>query len=221
MMAAFYRDSHNLRVAQDIKNYINTSEDFLSSRTASSTRAAGDAIENLISERLEGFLGNWCADYSADFPRRAMADLAFTDTEGFRHFVDVKTHRLDTRFNMPNLTSVKRIVDFYEKSDKNVFSLVMVKYRLNEAKVDVSDVIFTPIESLNWDCLTVGALGWGQIQIANSNVINVNSRYSRREWMLRLCDEMQSFYPREIAKAQGRIRRFNRAKSYWESHQDT
>lgn len=38
-----------------------------------------------------------------------MADLAFTDKEGIYSVVDVKTHREDTRFNMPNLTSVERL----------------------------------------------------------------------------------------------------------------
>ena len=55
-----------------------------------------------------------------------MADLAFTDKEGIYSVVDVKTHREDTRFNMPNLTSVERLARFYE-SDANVFSLIVVK----------------------------------------------------------------------------------------------
>lgn len=42
-----------------------------------------------------------------------MADLAFTDKEGFYSVVDVKTHRADTKFNMPNLTSVERLARFY------------------------------------------------------------------------------------------------------------
>ena len=219
-MAAFYRDNHNLRVAQDIKDYINNSEDFLSTRTASSTRAAGDAIENLISERLDTFLGAWCSEYSTDFGRRAMADIAFIDSEGFRSYIDVKTHRQDTEFNMPNLTSALRLLRFYEQSDKNVFALIIVKYHIESAKVIVDEVIFTPIESLDWDCLTIGALGAGQIQIANSNVIIVNHQYSRKEWMLRFCDEMLAFYPREITKIHTRIGQFNSAKTRWESRQD-
>lgn len=38
-----------------------------------------------------------------------MADLAFKDPDGFYYIVDVKTHRLGTAFNMPNLTSVERL----------------------------------------------------------------------------------------------------------------
>ena len=43
-----------------------------------------------------------------------MADLAFTDKDDCYYIVEVKTHRLDTTFNMPNLTSVERMSRFYE-----------------------------------------------------------------------------------------------------------
>ena len=128
MKSSFYYDGHYLEVAEKIKDYINNSPDFLSPQTAGSTRATGDAIESLISQRFNAFLEDWCAEYSSDFARRAMADLAFTDKEGFYSIVDVKTHREDTKFNMPNLTSVERLARFYE-SDKNVFSLLMVEIR--------------------------------------------------------------------------------------------
>ena len=148
-----------------------------------------------------------------------MADLAFTDKEGFYSIVDVKTHREDTKFNMPNLTSVERLTRFYE-SDSNVFSLIMVKYAIDEIRLKATEILFSPIEYLDWDCLTVGALGWGQIQIANSNYIKVNKGYSRKKWMLQLCDTMLDFYPKEIHKIQDRMERFDEVKAYWESKED-
>ena len=86
-----------------------------------------------------------------------MADLAFTDKEGFYSVVDVKTHRADTKFNMPNLTSVERLARFYE-SDQNIFALIMVKYAVEDTNVTVDEVIYSPIEFVDWNCLTVGAL---------------------------------------------------------------
>ena len=68
-----------------------------------------------------------------------MADLAFTDKQGIYSVVDVKTHRSDTSFNMPNLTSVERLARFYE-SDVNVFALIMVKYSIHGDSVSVSEV---------------------------------------------------------------------------------
>lgn len=81
-------------------------------------------------------------------------------------------------------------------------------------------MLFSPIEFLDWDCLTVGALGWGQIQIANSRDVRVVDRFSRKRWMIRLCDAMTAFYPREIEKIEERIAHFDEIRSYWQSKDD-
>ena len=91
---------------------------------------------------------------------------------------------------MPNLTSVDRLTRFYE-SDANVFALMLIRYSIQGTSLTASDIIFAPIEFLDWDCLTVGALGWGQIQIANANEVRVRHRYSRKRWMLQLCDAIE------------------------------
>ena len=219
MKSNFYYNGNHLHVASNIRDYINSSQDFLSPLTANSTRAVGDALQSLVSEKFDTFLGDWAREYSSDFSRRAMADLAFTDKEGIYSVVDVKTHREDTKFSMPNLTSVDRLARFYE-SDTNVFSLILIKYSIESTTVTVSEVIFSPIEFLDWECLTIGALGWGQIQVANSNDIRVIDQYSRKKWMLQLCEVMNEFYPREIGKIRDRIERFRTVREYWESKED-
>lgn len=148
-----------------------------------------------------------------------MADLAFKDKYGFYYIVDVKTHRTDTKFNMPNLTSVERLARFYE-DDTNYFTLLIISYHITETRAIVTNVHFTPIEFLGWDCLAIGALGWGQIQIANSNYITINSQYSRKNWMLELCNELLEFYPREITKIGRRIEYFKKIQAVWEAKQE-
>ena len=143
-----------------------------------------------------------------------MADLAFYDADGFYYIVDVKTHRLDTKFNMPNLTSVERLARFYE-DDKNYFVILLIAYNLEGVRVTVNKVHFVPIEFLSWECLTIGALGWGQIQIANSNKIVIIPRNSRKEWMIDLCDTLLEFYPSEIGKIGERIEHFKKVKQRW------
>ena len=219
MKSRFYYDGHHQAVAAGIRDHLNSVSDFLTPQTANSPRAVGDALESIVAEQFDAFLGSWCAEYSSDFARRAMADLAFTDREGIYSVVDVKTHREDTRFNMPNLTSVERLTRFYE-SDANVFALLLIRYSIQDTSLTASEVIFAPIEFLDWDCLTVGALGWGQIQIANANEVRVRDRYSRKRWMLELCDTMIEFYPREIDKIRSRMDRFSDVRAYWESKQD-
>ncbi len=201
-------------IQEKVRDLINSSPDFLSPNTIQSPRAVGDAIENIFADAFDQILGNHCAEYSASFARRAMADLAFKDCEGLYYIVDVKTHRTDTKFNMPNLTSVERLARFYE-DDSNFFTLLLIRYDIEGVTVKVSGVTFVPIEFLGWDCLTIGALGWGQIQIANSNFVTVRPGYSRKQWMLELCDAMLAFYPREIAKIGDRISRFEQIRAFW------
>ena len=219
MKSSFFYNGASREVADRIKMAINSAPDFLSSLTASSPRAVGDAVQGLIEKFFEKAASEWCEEYSSAFARRAMADLAFKDKEGFYCIVDVKTHRCDASFSMPALVSVERLSRFYE-SDMNVFSILMVKYSIDGHRLQADEVIFCPIEFLGWDCLTIGALGWGQIQIANSNNISINHGLSRREWMLSFCEAMQIFYPREIEKISKRQERFDAIRSFWEQKED-
>lgn len=214
----FHSDAYK-SIEASITDMLNAQPDFLTERTAASTRAAGDAIQDILSERFQSLLGDLCVEYSPSFARRAMADLAFTDVDGNYHVVDVKTHRLDTSFNMPNLTSIRRLIRLYE-DDSNYFVMLMVKYRLNRTRLIAESVNFVPIEFLAWDCLTIGALGWGQIQIANANRINIVDGYSRRAWMLDLCEAMLEFYPREIAKINDRMGYIERVRQAWRDRAD-
>ena len=202
------------KIAIKIRDFINSQADFLSPRTAESTRAIGDAMQDLLADNFGKFLKDEIKEYSAEFARRAMADLAFTSNDNFYHIIDVKTHRLDTTFNMPNLTSVERLARFYE-DDKNYFVVLFIAYNIKGGHIVVDKVHFVPIEFLDWSCLTIGALGWGQIQIANSNNIKL-VKQTRKKWMLQLCDRLFEFYPAEIVKIKGRIEYFKKIRHFWE-----
>jgi hypothetical protein len=197
-----------------VRDVLNEQADFLSADTAESTRAAGDAIQSIIEDNFAAILGDLVGEYSASFARRAMADLAFKDKVSNYCVVDVKTHREGTAFNMPNLTSVDRLARFYE-DDSNYFVMLMIKYAVVGTKVTVQQVHFVPIEHLKWDCLTIGALGIGQIQIANSKHIEIDPSQKRRAWMLEFCDTMLTFYPKEISKITKRIGKFEKVKEFW------
>ncbi len=194
----FYSEAYK-EIERKITEFINTHKDFMSEATASSPRAAGDALQSVLAENFQIILGEYCGEYSASFARRAMAYMAFSDKEGNYNIVDVKTHRIDTKFNMPNLTSVERLARFYE-DDANYFVILNVAYNIVGTNIKVEAVNFVPIEFLSWDCLTIGALGWGQIQIANANKIKINQNYSRKKWMLEFCEVMLDFYPKEVIK---------------------
>lgn len=215
----FFTDAYR-QIERKIADFLNAQDEFLSGNTVRSTRAAGDAIQEILSRHFPTIVGeSHCVNYSADFARRAMADLAFEDADRFYYVVDVKTHRTSTRFNMPNLTSVERLARFYE-DDRNYFMILYIGYDVQGLRVVVSDVKFVPIEFLDWDCLTLGALGWGQIQIANASRIVVAPRNPRKVWMLELCDALSGFYPREIAKINDRVAYFEKVRAFWANQPD-
>lgn len=207
--------AEDFKVVQNrVLELINSRPTFLSDSIARSPRAVGDAMATLVAESFEQILGTHCGEYSSSFARRAMADVAFKDPDGLYYVVDVKTHRADTKFNIPNLTSVERLARFYEDST-NYFVVLLIRYFVEGLRIRATEAVFAPIEFLGWNCLTIGALGWGQIQIADSNFVTVNPGYSRRRWMLELCEVMLEFYPKEIMKITDRIKRFEQVREFW------
>ena len=214
MKQNFFSQGRHKVIEKKIKDFLNSQNDLLSVRTANSPRAVVDAIQEILEDNFEKFIASEGKNFNSSFARRAMADLAFEDNEGNYYIIDVKTHRLDTKFNMPNLTSVERLSRFYEE-DVNNFTLLLISYLVKDNVLVVEDVHFTPIESLSWDCLTIGALGWGQIQIANSNNVIISENITRKSWMLELCDTMLEFYPKEVIKIDKRVKKFEQVKQFW------
>jgi hypothetical protein len=220
---SIFTDDRYLDIEKKVKELIGREKTFLSSSTVSSTRAIGDAIQNIIASNFESVVTDYCKQYSSDFARRSMADFAFEDKEGNYYVIDVKTHNVETKFNMPNLTSVHRLARlFYNEAyrEKDYFTLLIIQYKIQNLDINVLDVHFVPIENLDWDCLTIGALGWGQIQIANSRNIQIDRGLKRKHWMLRMCDELDEFYPREIAKIRERSEFFDQTRLFWQEWPD-
>lgn len=116
---------------------------------------------------------------------------------------------------MPNLTSVERLTRFYE-DDNNYFAILFIRYSVSGTQAQARQTRFIPIERLSWECLAIGALGWGQIHIKDANHLAIDEQLTRKQWMLSLCDAMLEFYPREIEKISERIDYFKKAREKWE-----
>lgn len=204
-------------IQKNILNLLNSCPDFDNIHIVNSPRAVGDTVQEILGKRMNTcFPAGLIKDFNASFARRSMADVAFMDYDDNYFIVDIKTHNQDTDFNMPNLTSVERLSRLYE-DDNNFFVILLAEYKVVENKIIFDAVRLTPIEHLKWDCLTIGALGWGQIQIANSRVVNIEHFQTRKTWMLQLCDTLDVFYPKEIGKIEERITYFKKVREFWES----
>lgn len=190
----------------------------VSVNSMSSPRSIGDAVQEFLAQRglAEALAEIGISHIDSDFSRRSMEDIAFEDNSGNYYAVDVKTHNLSTQFNMPNLISVRRLANFY-RNDSNTFCILIVSYEVVDNKLEYRECNFKPIEAFSWDCLTLGALGWGQIQIANANDLQFNQLTSRKRWMLDMCDKLETFYDEEIGKIVERKDWFSKIRQDWES----
>lgn len=206
-----------LEIEKAILTHLRSQTDLLSLDSLNSTRAAGDAIQANLTGHFGELIQPWAKTYSTQFSRRAMADFQFTDIDGLNYVIDVKTHRLDADFHMPNLISVERLARFYNE-DQNYFTLLLISYGIHDAQIQFEAVTFVPIESIMWDCLTIGALGWGQIQLIHSQRLHIDRNYSRGAWMNEFCERMLTFYPRELQKIESRIHYFQRVQLFWRGH---
>ncbi len=208
------------QIEEAVIKLVNSEKGLMSKRALQSPRAVGDIIQGLLENKFDNIVPKGILkEFNSSFARRSMADFAFTDKDDFYYVVDNKTHNLDTKFNMPNLTSVERLARFYE-DDSNYFILLLIAYKVVNDKLKVKSCRFVPIEHIDWKCLTIGALGWGQIQIANSNNIVINPKQTRKKWILGLCDRLEEFYPKEIGKVKERIKHFEKIRKNWESKED-
>lgn len=190
-------------------------------QSLNSPRAVGDNVQEYLAEEgLEQALKRiGIVNVQNDFTRRSMEDIAFTDGQGNYYAVDVKTHNINTQFNRPNLISVQRLAKFY-RNDTNTFCILIVSYTVKNKTISFTDCNFKPIEAFSWNgCLTLGALGWGQIQIYDANRLTFyNPSIGRKKWMLELCDTLDKFYDEEIGKINERKLWFSNIKKYWEKH---
>lgn len=169
-----------------------------------STRGVGDAIEGLIVDEFRSIARGLVDAVDTDFSRRAMEDLSFRIGSAY-YAVDVKTHREEPGFHMPNLTSVKRLMDFYEDDD-NYFVIVMIKYRLADTgSLEDVTAIVEPIEWFDWDCLRIGALGWGQLQFRSASDVRVNRSQTRKDWLRSFTGELRKHYAKEENKIKERL----------------
>ncbi len=205
-------------IETSILNVLNqNAQHLLEGAALNSPRSIGDAVQEFMSSKgLSAALQSLTIDIKSDFTRRSMEDIAFEDKNGNYFAVDVKTHNEGTDFNMPNLISVRRLAEFY-KNDNNTFCILLVAYKIENGIINYHKCYFRPIESFKWNCLTIGALGWGQIQIANANKIYIDTQQDRKTWMLTLCDLLQQFYDTEIGKIEVRKTWFSEMSKYWQN----
>ena len=120
---------------------------------------------------------------------------------------------------MPNITSVDRLQELYS-DNRNIFVVLLIDYKPSESQNCIINVQFTPIEFLSWECLTIGALGAGQIQIRKASEITKIEKYSRKTWMNDFTETLIEFYVNENYKLGERLLKANKTRIDWLKRED-
>ncbi|MGD8781802.1 MAG: hypothetical protein PVH88_22925 [Ignavibacteria bacterium] len=218
LKSALFYGTEFKKVEKEIISFLN-SQPKESLGIDGSVRTAGDKIPVILQTGIQEVLGEFASNYSFPTSRKKNANIIFDGDDGLKYYIDVITHNLDTQFNMPNITSVDRLQDIYS-DNRNIFVVLLIDYKPSEPANFIKNVHFVPIEFLSWDCLTIGALGAGQIQIKKSSEITKIEKYSRKTWMNDFTETLIEFYVNENYKLGGRLLKANKTRVEWLSRED-
>ena len=206
MAEKFFSEARDLEVAEKLATRLRAATEVLTPATAGSTRAAGDALEEIVRRELPALLGDTLDYYKSEFGRKDMQDLEF-GLEGCRYLVDVKTFRREVGWGAPNLTSVARLADLYE-DDAAYFVVLLITYDVEGDGIEPHHVELVPIEWIGWSSMKIGALGKGQIQLRDSAKVAVSRVASRQKWIEEFYDTTIRFYEKETTRIEVRIEDF-------------
>lgn len=158
-------------------------------------RVIGDTVQEIILNKIDSF---GYTKTNTQLTKRSMADVEL-QYKDITLVIDIKTHSLEDGFHMPNLTSTTRLFKLL-KDSKKYFMLLFVDYKIVDKKPIFTNVWFAPIENLAWDCLGIGALGNGQIQIKDANKISFTEVYDRELWCKDFRKHMNEYIQKQYSK---------------------
>jgi len=164
-------------------------------------RGIADLIESRVSDIILNLKHQSIKESYEAKSKRSIEDVGLVTTEYDDIKIDIKTHDADSDLSMPNLISISRIKKFYE-NDRNLLLYVFVKYVTHGRLIQILDTKVKAIEQFNWECLTIGNLGKGQLQVKNMDEISFQSHMTRKDWMERLSCDVIIYYQSLIKKIQ-------------------
>ena len=162
-------------------------------------RGVADIIEQDVSRIILNLKSRIIKESYEAKSKRSIEDVGLITKDYDDVKIDIKTHDTESELSMPNLISISRLKKFYE-NDRNLLVYVFVKYINHGNNVQVLQVKVKPIEQINWECLTIGNLGKGQLQITDMNKISFQNFMTRKDWMERLSYDAIIYYQKLIDK---------------------
>jgi|APGre2960657404_1045060.scaffolds.fasta_scaffold01623_9 hypothetical protein len=185
-----------MNLNQDIQNLLHSHLLPFMADESLSHRAVGDMIEHLSSKIISN---QYQAQFTKSKSKKSVDDFSIS-VDKIKHLFDIKSHHInESGFSMPNLISVKRLIKLL-KDEELTLNYIFIDYKRKEGKVEIAEIKIIPIWELDWNCLSIGALGYGQIQISNKNKPIITTQIGRNEWKNILKKQVINFYCKQIVK---------------------
>lgn len=131
-------------------------------------RTVGDLLSFKIKEYLLQYSNPNIVELQLSKSKKSMENFVLIDTDGISNYFNIVTHDINSKFSMPNLTSINRIKDVFNRDNENLL-FMFVSYEKNGSNITVIDIDIKYIWQIDFNNLRIGSLGKGQLQISNMN----------------------------------------------------
>jgi hypothetical protein len=164
----------------------------------SEQRSVGDMIEFKIKNILMGLATNGLvADCVEPRSKKSIEDVTLIGHDGVKYYIDPKSHNVNSKFSMPNLTSVEKLRKLLSSKDKELV-YVFVSYEVIGQDVNVTSIDVKYVWELSFDMLRIGSLGKGQLQISDMNKELKFTEEGKQGWFNKLKETVRGYHNQRI-----------------------
>jgi hypothetical protein len=164
----------------------------------SEQRSVGDMIEFKIKNILMGLATNGLvAECVEPRSKKSIEDVTLIGHDGVKYYIDPKSHNVNSKFSMPNLTSVEKLRKLLSSNDKELV-YVFVSYEVIGQDVNVTSIDVKYVWELSFDMLRIGSLGKGQLQISDMNKELKFTEEGKQGWFNKLKETVRGYHNQRI-----------------------
>jgi len=164
----------------------------------SEQRSVADLVEHKVKRILFSLECNpFIKSFLPARSKKSLEDCTLIDHEDHTFYVDIKTHDINAKFSMPNLTSIEKIRQINSQETKDII-YVFVGYYVENQIVFIHSIETKFIWELDFSMLQIGNLGKGQLQICNMKNKLVFTDKGKFLWFEDLKKVVNKFHKKRI-----------------------
>jgi hypothetical protein len=166
-------------------------------------RTVGDIIESQVVQIMLNSNNDLISETRKARSKKSIEDVTIISKDE-TFYIDPKTHDVNSKFSMPNMTSINKIRKLFVSDDKELI-YVFVDYEIQDRIVMITTIKVFYIWELDISILSIGALGNGQLQIKNANKELIFTNKEKHDWYLDLKKLVQEYLKKQLKKIEKQI----------------